>query len=196
MDFRHSQRKCHAVGASAPTTRCFTQVSSALPVAAAYPKVSIVVPSVLKILVNSWPERSRTGMLFLKLVPSCLHRTLKSTLNHIADIGSDLRRHDVLLDHVLTFAETCTARRDHNRPLPAPIGRQTGTPLKNRRTGRACVGNDIRFFKRRNPNQMAARSTVPIPSFLQQRREQKSTVIGEKLCPPPTGRARGCPCHL
>jgi len=108
------------VGASAPTTRCFIQVSDALPVAAACPKGSTVVQSVRKNLVHSWRERSRTGILSRKLVSSCLNLTIKSTLNLIAGIGSDLKRHDVLLDRVLTFAEISAVKRYNNNAMPAP----------------------------------------------------------------------------
>jgi hypothetical protein len=58
-------------------------------------------------------------MLFLKSVPSCLQLTLRSTPSLIVGIESDLRQHDELWDRVMTFAETCVGKRDHNRPLHA-----------------------------------------------------------------------------
>lgn len=138
MDFRRSQRKCHAAGASVPTTRCFTQVSGALPVVAACPEVSRVVRSVRTNPVNSWRKRSRIGILSPTLVPGCLHPTLKSTLNLIAGIGSDLRRHDVLLDHVPALAETSAAKRDLYRSLPAP------TNGKSQRSQTDSLGRSLR----------------------------------------------------
>jgi hypothetical protein len=59
-------------------------------------------------------------MLFRKLVPSCLHPTLRSTLNRTADIESDSRRHDVLFDLGLTANDACAVKRDQDNSLPVP----------------------------------------------------------------------------
>ena len=113
MDFKQSLRKCHAAAASAQTTGCFTQVSGVLPAAAAYPKGSLVVQSVRRNLVISWRGRSRIGTLFPKSAPNSQRPTLKSTLNRIVGIGSDLRQRDAQSNRDTTLAETCAAKCDH-----------------------------------------------------------------------------------
>ena len=126
MDFKWSQKECRAVAASVQTTRCFTQVSGALRVVAVKAKVSTAVRSVRNNRVNSWRKRSRIGMLFLKLVPSCLHLTLRSTPSLIVGIESDLRRHDEPLNRVMTFTESYAVKRDKNKTLPASNKRPRG----------------------------------------------------------------------